>query len=322
MDIDNRISELLFLKDCVVIPGLGAFVSRYTPARIREESQTIIPPAKKFLFNRMLIRDDGELSGYLARYLQIDIGFARKAVEDYSEKLHAELAAKGRYYIKSVGELKYARTGELIFNPEEGVNFLTDAYGLSSIQFSRIARLKEHPLARRALQKGFERESPSQDPALIVRKIKTARRIAVAIPLLIAISLLPLNSRFGSEGMQSIAGFFSMPSLPVNELAIDETGVKSTGGSSPAVLNESEMNAGQVFDRDSYAIVAGSFSSRENAEELHSRLASKGYYNEIWEASNGFFRVVVQAHDKLSEAKLAAAALKEELEGIEPWILQ
>jgi hypothetical protein len=303
---------------------MGGFVSRYIPSRIRKESQSILPPLKKFVFNSAMIQDDGVLAGYIAQSSRTDISAARIALDEFVNTMLKKLASDGNYVIPSVGELRYARTGELVFTAEEGINFLPESFGLSSIHFSLPQREKEHPLVRQAVFRNKEKSGHNGISEVKPLKVRhpAARRIAVAIPLLIAISLLPLNTRHGLKKIQNNAGFLSMPSLSLNDFNLVIPDEKISGQSvdeNSSIALSGEQNA---FDRNSYAVIAGSFSTRKNAETLQSTLKEKGFYNEIWEASNGFFRVVVQAHESMSSAQEAVASLRKELQGIEFWILQ
>ena len=52
MDITKYIKELLFLHDCVILPGFGGFVANYKSAKIDEIRNVFFPPSKDIGFNR------------------------------------------------------------------------------------------------------------------------------------------------------------------------------------------------------------------------------------------------------------------------------
>ncbi len=327
MDIEKKILHLLYFKDCVIIPGLGGFVSNYLPARMREESQTFLPPAKEIGFNRELVHDDGVFAGYLAKCDNISIVDASGRIDKFVNFVFSELEKKGTFEIRTIGKLSYARTGEMIFKAGGEINFLADSYGLSSFYYKR--QEKENPLLRSAIFKHGSKVGALALPGTLARteRQRSLRRVAIALPLLIAISLLPLNHRHGSQIGQNSAGFLPLPSLTLVELTDDSESIK---GSNPDLVDifviEGMVVEGisnhEPFDRNSYAIVAGSFSTEENADVLRKELVQKGYGPEVWKASNGFYRVVIQAHQSITAAENAIAELKEELSGIEFWILQ
>ncbi len=332
MDLEKRILELLYFKDCVVIPGLGGFVSLYVPAKIREETQTFTPPGKEIGFNQDLVQDDGVLSGYLANYEKITVSAARILLDEFVDRLRVKLAAGERIHLTSIGYFSYAKTGELVFSASGEINFLTDSYGFSSFHFTRTE--KEHPLLRSAIFK--QRESgriihlpgtqgkPGQE--------RTFRRVAMAIPLLVVISLLPLNFRHGLRQGQQPATLFPLPSLTIVDIPESASSVRPTeiqreSGQDPLSIEVSEKNKvlsseQTPISRNSFAIIAGSFSSEKNASLLKKELVDKGFSPEIWQAENGFFRVVIQALENMAKAQEAIAKLREELTDIDFWVLK
>ncbi len=327
MNIEKKILHLLYFKDCVIIPGLGGFVSNYVPARIREESQTFLPPAKEIGFNRELIQDDGVLSGYLARCDNISIADASKRIDKFVNFIFNELADTGNYELKLIGNFAYTRTGEMVFKAGDEMNFLVDSYGLSSLYYKRLE--KENPLLKSAIFKHEDKVKTISLPGTMARteRQRSVRRVAIALPLLIAISLLPINTRNGAQKGQNNAGFLPSSSMMTVELSGSDKTTEDTDTNldnrfifeGAAVENESIH---EPFNRNSFAIVAGSFSTEKNAEILRKELGQEGYGPEIWKASNGFYRVVIQAHENMTNAQQAIAELKKELSGIEFWILQ
>ncbi len=333
MDIEKRILELLYFKDCVIIPGLGGFVSQYVSAKVREETQTFIPPTKEIGFNRELVYDDGILSNYLAECESISISAARILIDEFVDLLKKKLALGEAMNLTSIGSFSYARTGELVFAVSREMNFLTDSFGFSSFHFTRTKSEKEHPLLRSAIFRPGEKGRIIPLPGTQSKPVheKTFRRLAIAIPLLVAISLLPLNSRNGLRHGQQ-ATLFPLPSLSVVDGSIisapselSEIRVQATTDQAEITVDQENENSDPAqteFKQKSFAIIAGSFSSEKNAKSLQQELLDKNFHPEIWQAKNGFFRVVIQAHGNMSEAQEAVGKLRDELSDIDFWILQ
>lgn len=320
MDIERRILELLYFKECVIIPGFGGFVSSYISAKVQEDAQTFYPPSKKIGFNPDLIHDDGILVHYLAKTALITHIEARAIVDRFHQEVMEQLKANGRYHMESIGEFSYARTGELVFTVNSEMNFLPEAYGLGSFHFAKAER-EEHPLLNTAIFRHGDKihkvPVPGTSPSR--HNHKQLRRIAMAIPVLLAVSLLPINSRLGVK-KQSPASIIPLPSLKI-DFGMDKAFPGSETETRKAKA-DSGTDAPEVFDRESYAIVAGSFSTKENASNLRDNLAGKGHHTEIWEASNGFYRVIIQAHESIEGAQQALDSLKTDLPGIEFWVLR
>ena len=52
MKMETYISELLYRHDCVILPGLGGFITNYRSAQIHPVSHTLRPPSKSISFAR------------------------------------------------------------------------------------------------------------------------------------------------------------------------------------------------------------------------------------------------------------------------------
>lgn len=333
MDIENRLIELLYFKDCVVVPGFGGFVSQYIPARIKEETQTFIPPSKEIGFNKNLIQDDGLLSAYLANYNKITVSEARVLIDRYIDQLRKKLSAGEQVFITSIGYFNYTRTGELIFSATKDINFLAESYGLSSFHYTRTGQ-EDHPLLRSSITKPRESRGVVSLPGTETRLApsRAIRRVAMAIPLLLVISLLPLNSRRGHHQGQQVATLFPMPGVSGEVVTIDSDEKNSEEIPASKIDSPSdteapkENKAGKIkakeIEKASFAIIAGSFSAEKNALVLKNNLVEKGFNPEIWKAENGFFRVVIEALDNMTRAQEAVIKLREELSDIDFWILK
>ena len=334
MNIEKRIVELLYFKDCVIVPGLGGFISQYVPARIKEETQTLIPPSKELGFNRDLLHDDGLLSGYLSACERVSPSFARASIDEFVDRLKVKMSSGEEAQLSSIGSLSYSKMGELVFSASREKNFLRDSYGLSSFHYIRPEQEQEHPLLRTVIFKPREKGRIIPLPAAQKEpeRMQVIRRLAMAIPLLVVISMLPLNSRKNIRNGHQPATLFPTPSL-----SLVESGTNDPANNPSTVIFDSPKDLETVFkseedeisldeptpfDRSHFAIVAGSFSSEKNALVLKQELNDKGYSPEIWKANNGFFRVVIQAHEKMTKAQEAVTRLREDLSDLDFWILQ
>ena len=59
MQLNQYISELLYRYECVVVPGLGAFLTHKVSAEIDAQAQVFSPPKKRLSFNEQLQQNDG-----------------------------------------------------------------------------------------------------------------------------------------------------------------------------------------------------------------------------------------------------------------------
>lgn len=67
MKIAHYIADLLFEHECVVIPGLGGFITKDHPASIHPLKHQFKPPSREIVFNPHLRTNDGLLLSLIAQ---------------------------------------------------------------------------------------------------------------------------------------------------------------------------------------------------------------------------------------------------------------
>lgn len=134
MKIDQSISQLLYLHDCVVVPDLGGFVANYKPATIQPIKNTLQPPSKAISFNKNLNKNDGLLANHIVQTEQIDYDSSCRKIEDYVATINRDLKLKKKVLIDDVGTLFLDPENRIQFDPKNSVNYLLDSYGLTTFQ--------------------------------------------------------------------------------------------------------------------------------------------------------------------------------------------
>ena len=76
--VENYISELLFLHDCVIMPEFGGFVGNQKSAQLNKSTGALIPPSKQILFNPNLKTNDGLLIAHIANQEGITQNMAKQ----------------------------------------------------------------------------------------------------------------------------------------------------------------------------------------------------------------------------------------------------
>ena len=137
MKFDKYIKDLLYRNDCVVLPNLGAFITRNISAKIDESNNVIYPPSKHISFNAKIIENDGLLANHIAIVENI-------SREKAGNKIHKKILS----YNKSLnnGELvKFKDVGSLLlkndkytFSPSNNISFLRSAFGFSEFSISKV----------------------------------------------------------------------------------------------------------------------------------------------------------------------------------------
>ncbi|MDX2195286.1 MAG: SPOR domain-containing protein [Cytophagales bacterium] len=138
--IDSCIKNLLFYHDCVVIPGLGAFVCNYEGSAISISKNKIYPPYKKIAFNDKITTDDGLLTAQIADIQQVNINQAKNILAQYVADLKVKLFDHKEYIFDQIGKIYYNNENLLIFEQNVKFNYLSESFGLPELYIKPINR--------------------------------------------------------------------------------------------------------------------------------------------------------------------------------------
>lgn len=141
MRIEKFIVELLYLHDCVIIPGFGGLVANYRSARLNKSAHVIHPPSKHVGFNRHLLQNDGLLANSISVATGMSYKEVMSVIEDKVNDYKKSLITGGRIVWDKIGIFFHDQNGHLQFIPEEQENFLLDSYGFTSVQLTPIKKV-------------------------------------------------------------------------------------------------------------------------------------------------------------------------------------
>lgn len=114
--ISHHIATLLRRHDCVIVPGVGAFVSTYEPSAFSGDLLT--PPRRVVTFNPVMVHDDGLLADSVSRRMKISFEQARERVAAEAALIQRRLKAEGAVSLPLVGSLQRLSGGRVEFLPE------------------------------------------------------------------------------------------------------------------------------------------------------------------------------------------------------------
>ena len=301
MNLAAHIHYLLFRHDCVSLPGFGAFLVEYKEAFFDAEQLLYYPPRKVLSFNEKLQSNDGILAAHMSHVLQCSY---ERAVLDIHQIIISwkERAYKGELKIASLGIFETNREGKLVFNAEQGLNFLASSYALP--------KLDAHPISRSANEVAsppvFSLE-PQQSSSSFVRKALVAACFLV---------LIALGANYVQEQQTEL--------LWQNEQTLRKNAREQAAaavydfGKLP-ILSSISPNA----DVQNYHVIAGSFRNQNNADRLVHTLKAKGYYQaaRLPKTNNGFHQVCFAAYATQREAYNAKAGFLED-NYLDVWVLK
>ena len=284
MEISQYIKELLLLNDCVIIPEFGGFVANYKPATI--ENNQFFPPTKEIAFNNKLISNDGLLINYISEAEGIDYFNAKQKLDSFVEETMLNLERNRNVYFEGVGYLHYDSRENLQFEPQLKQNLLVESYGLQNFSYEK---LYQRQMPKPAIKVEY------REPVPVIFQQRKLKKLAIAIPLLIAMALIPMkkNNEYLSK----------------SDMGLWETLIQSTPTAPVQTqeqnLTEKSVNVTTVPETEQlkYFIIGGSFKSEENADKYIQQLKEQGYNGQNLGVFKGLNRVAIKGFSTMDEAQ-------------------
>lgn len=116
-----HIEYLLLRHDCVAVPGIGAFLNEYLPARFDESTGCWMPMSRAVRFNAALSHDDGLLANSFARRHKVSFEEGRGLLMDSVESLLKSLQSNCEVSLGNLGVLQFCE-GKLVFTPGDSAS--------------------------------------------------------------------------------------------------------------------------------------------------------------------------------------------------------
>ncbi len=260
MQLDTYIQELLYRYECVILPGFGAFLSQYSPAKIDATSGSFIPPSKQVIFNAQLQSNDGLLANHIAQVDESSYQEAIQKIRKFTRFVYHELEAGKRVSIAQVGGFFFDQAEALQFEPSKGVNYNTDSFGLATIQPSMVSR--EVTL-----------EQPIEDAPIVLVANRSKQRPYLRYA---AIGLLAVAIS-GLGGVKIYESGVKQHNLVQKQKADSriESQIQEATFVIPIPLPSLELEIPTVSGR--YHIIAGAFRMEANAHKKIAQLQQQGF---------------------------------------------
>lgn len=316
LEISRYIKDLLFIHDCVILPGLGGFVANYSPAEENPLTNEMLPPSKAVSFNRNLKQNDGLLINCLAEAEKLTYSEAERAIDLYIEDITVRLRRRERVVFSELGDLFYNKRHKLQFEPAKNINFLADLFGMESFELPDLI-IEENPHIRSLIIKEnfWNRFS-----------LKRKAYAAVTIPFFLGLALIPVN--INNNQHQSTASFSMMESTP----DVQKTkSVKLNSKISPAnelvsfnpviIYAKPKADIKNKSVKGKYYLIAGSFANIENAKILKTVIEANSYPAKIIKNKN-LFAVALSKFNSKKEADRFRRKVLQKNPNASCWVLQ
>lgn len=283
----QHIEFLLLRHDCVIVPGLGAFIATAVPAKIDMENGVIVPPSRSVMFNQSVTVDDGLLANSYARKSSLSFEDARQIIARDVNALKSDLLVSGCAKCGRLGQFVRSEEGNMVFAP------LFDSEPLSSkIGFSTVSMASCCDEDASVSPDVIDNEETMNDrdrcqSYYYFRIRKSLTRIAAAVVLVAAVAVaafmlpVPDNDRMEKASVVPVEAI-----LPVKKVvkSVEKTVVADT------VVKQQEPRL------HSHYLIIATFSS-DNEAKAYAEKHSTTEYPLTAVASKRMTRVAIAASD-------------------------
>ena len=338
IELGRHIEILLLDYECVIVPGLGGFMTHHVEAHYDEADNMFLPPLRTLGFNPKLKINDSLLAQSYVEAYDISYPEAVNRIEEEVNELKQHIQNEGAYELNDIGTISLNDDGNYVFEPCEAGVLTPWLYGLCSFEMKKLPG--NDAMATDASQDTpapAESESKNEQPAsteetstaapadtegnvirIKVAWIRNAVTIAAAFIAFFVITP-PISNSY-----QNSANFGSLPStlLPTNILNQQQesasesvTTAKEPGlniapdttklGTEPLAKDKPASDSIETASKKAngrYCIVLASCITKKNAEAFVNELHAQGWNDADVYVYNDIVRVVYGHYEKEAEA--------------------
>lgn len=290
----RHIEYLLLRHDCVIVPGLGAFIATRIPARMDFGNGLILPPSRSLMFNQAVALDDGLLANSIARKSGVSFEDARQIIVRYVSSVKESLAADGEVRIGNLGSLLLNGEGKLLFAPDRIDFSSTSEMGYVTVNLTRGLGNGEMVSDDDDSVGGIDTASIAERRHRL-RIGKAFARVAAMAALMVAVALTVILNPLPSDQREQRASV-----VPVKSISRPVQAEPVASDTAKAGETIAEAPVEQVAPAH-YLIVA-TFSNAKEANSYAERFSTEEFPLTAVE-SRRLTRVAVAASDNMDELR-------------------
>ena len=340
IELDRHIEILLLSNDCVIVPGLGGFMTHHVEAHYDADDQMFLPPLRTLGFNPQLTMNDSLLvQSYIEAY---DISYpeALRRIENEVEELKQHIETAGYYELNDIGELSLNEEGKYLFTPCEAGILTPELYGLSSFEITPVEtetavvvesekeKNETEEKAAPALVPLTTDEVDDEERALVIKMSWIRNTVAVAAAVLaFFLMTTPVSN---SESTQVNMGGLNNPLLvskPHKSVVKPDTTLKiatdtTTANKAVAEVKKDSVVAQPDIMKTGYCLVLASHVSMKNARAFVDELHKRGFTEAEIFVRNNVTRVVCGHFDTMNAAYNRLNRIRDNKGFEEAWVLK
>ncbi len=297
MQLEIYISDLLYRYDCVIVPNFGAFLTHRMSASINDKLESFQPPKKTVSFNEQLQSNDGLLANYIAEVEKVPYLVAVEKIAKQVKSIKSYLTEGETITFSNIGDVLLNKEGAINFEPALHINYLTDAFGLSSFSTNEIKRTFHKETIEHLEQKPPVALSPEKHFSRNYLKYAAVGLLFLGLGGL-------MSSNYYLKQVDSHNQIAEEEAKQQLDLKIQEATFVMQNPL-PAAMLKVEQKAGQ------YHIVAGAFRIAANSDKKLSQLQEQGFKaRKIGVNKYGLHEVAYSSHTDRLEAIKALNTIK------------
>ena len=129
-NITNAILDLLLEHDCVIVPGLGAFLCHEESAKVNVITNTFECPSASLSFDSHMRDDNDVVASYVASLEGISLEEARNELQSFVADCFTKMKAGESVMVEGIGVLYLDAQQNVAFEPSPSQNFNGESFGL------------------------------------------------------------------------------------------------------------------------------------------------------------------------------------------------
>ena len=260
--IGRHIEYLVRYNDCVVVPGWGAFISRYQPAVLGKDGK-FLPPTRSLSFNQSLTHDDGLLASSIVRKSKVSYDAAMKQIANEVAAMRHQLTQNGEIAISSIGVFHQNSEGAIIFEP-----FINTS---AILNFSNLPKIDIRPIKVASTIEKQTNENKKDTIYLPIRRSWT--RIAASIAVVIGLGFVFSTPIINNDSYQASLSTPKVATPQSVEIKLNEPSVDAQLVLDVTNIDESEsMELVDTTLRNQYQEAVANYKHKRGARSDRKRL--------------------------------------------------
>lgn len=159
--ITEAISDLLYVRDTVVVPGLGAFVKKPTSAKVNRVANYFSAPSCVIEFDDDLREDNDLIVNYIIEENEVPLDEAQRLLAIFVSDCFSKLKNGEKVNLTGIGTLRYDWNSDIVIEQDVSSNFNSDAFGLSDFTAVPMANFKgKDEIKAEIEQQQWEKNTP------------------------------------------------------------------------------------------------------------------------------------------------------------------